>query len=85
MQNAFCLFENGKSYDALQIAKLLGRQGTPDYMTRWVREHVFAQGCLHRKIGNVYVTTGDAINLWINQESGGWSDTKSSNEHDQNT
>lgn len=77
MRDSHCLFENGKSYDALQVAKLLQRNGSNETMVRWVREHIFQEGCWHRKIGNIYVTTGDAINLWINQQSDGWIDTKS--------
>ncbi|MGL4513842.1 MAG: hypothetical protein ACRCT8_12185 [Lacipirellulaceae bacterium] len=78
----FCLFENGKSYDALQIAKLLGRTGDSQRMIRWVRENVFAEGCCSKKIGNLHVTTGDALNLWINQQADGWSDSRSSSEPD---
>ncbi|TWT36015.1 hypothetical protein KOR34_09120 [Posidoniimonas corsicana] len=74
MTSAFCLFENGKSYDALQIAKQLGRTGKAENMIRWVREHVFSQGCWHYKLGNVYITTGDHLNLWINQRAEGWND-----------
>lgn len=65
MSDAFCLFENGKSYTALQVARLLGRHGKADNMTRWVRENIFDQGCAFRRIGNTCVTTGDLLNLWI--------------------
>ena len=83
--DAFCLFENGKSYTALQIAKLLGRTGKSAQQIRWVRENIFAEGCYSFKLGDQLLTTGDAINLWINQQAEGWNDTNSSEEKVEST
>lgn len=77
MSPAFCLFENGKSYTALQIAHLLGRSGKRAQQLRWVRENVFAAGCYHTKVGDTLIATGDHLNLFFSQRAEGWNDSSS--------
>lgn len=78
MATSHCLFENGKSYHALQIAQLMGRTGKAESMIRWVRDNVFSKGCVSKKVGNYYVTTGDQLNLWIDSGAEGWGDDTNS-------
>lgn len=58
-QDQYCLFEDSKAYDERAIANLLGCKPA------WVVEHIFREGCVYRKLGHRWVTTGQALNRWI--------------------
>lgn len=60
-----CLFENGKSYTAEQIARLLGPNANKARAVRWARDMILSEGCYCTRIGQKSVTTGDLLNQWI--------------------